>query len=430
MKETISKKMKVAGVLLIAIVMVLSTVAVTAESDAMDKLENDGNYVNNIVSQNMDSGDSLFLQLPHDPDESWTMVTSDLGAGYVVYENFWDIDDIIGNIHWWGLTLKYTTGGWLAGDPNKLVFDINFYADDPDDHTLPDELVASFTNVVPQVITGTGQYYVGFEMYYFNGVDLNPFVDLSEGWVSINSKSSGIGDDWLMWASAKTGDGYSHQDGAIPPGNAFDQAMNLTVGSYPPDTPATPDGPTEGVVGVEYTFSTSTTDPEEEQVSYWWDWGDGTPGEWGDPCDSGEIVYASHVWTEAGEYEIKVKAKDPNGKESAWSTPKIIYIADTAVLEVGNITGSLLKVSAVIKNIGGVDATMIDWSITLDGGLIILGKETIGNILSIPAGDEVTISSSLIFGFGKTVITATAECDNGLSGTNTRNASVFLFFIF
>ena len=429
MKKTTNKKfLKEAIVLLIATVMILSTVAVTA--DTMDKLENADSIVNLTSIQNINSGNSLFLQLPHDPDESWTMVTSDLGAGYVVYENFWDIDDIIGNIHWWGLTLKYTTGGWLAGDPNKLVFDIKFYADDPDDHTLPDELVASFTDIVPQVITGTGQYYVGFEMYYFSGADLNPFVNLSEGWVSINSKSGGEGQDWLMWASAKTGDGYSHQDGANPPGNVFDQAMNLTVGSYPPDTPATPDGPIEGVVGVEYMFSTSTTDPEGEQLSYFWDWGDGTPGEWGDPCDSGVTVYASHIWTEEGDYNITVKAKDLRGKESEWSTPKIIYIADTAVLEVGNITGSLLKVSAVIKNIGGVDATMIDWSITLDDGLIILGKETIGNILSIPAGDEVTISSSLIFGFGKTVITATAECDNGLSGTNTRNASVFLFFIF
>lgn len=427
MKETISKKMKEAGVLLIAAVMILSTVVVSAESDAMDKLENDGNYVNTTISQNMDSSDSLFLQLPHDPDESWTMVTSDSGAGYIVYENFWDITELIGNIYWWGLCLKYV-GGWQAGNPDNLVFDIKFYADDPDDHNLPNELVATFTNIVPPVIS-TGQYYAGFEMYYFDGAVIEPFVDLSEGWVSINSKSSGAGKDWLMWASAKTGDGFSYQGGATPPGNAFDQAMKLTAGSYPPDPPATPNGPTDGIVGVEYMFSTSTTDPEEGQVSYWWDWDDGTPGEWSVPYDSGATVYASHIWTEAGEYEIRVKARDLHGKESTWSSPpKTIHIVDTAVLEISNITGNLFRVSAVIRNIGGVDATRIDWSITFDGGFIPRGEAS-DSILSIPAGAEVTISSDLIFGFGKTVITATAECTEGSSDTKTRDAFVFLFFI-
>jgi len=405
MKETISKKMKEAGILLIATVMVLSTVAVSA--DTMDKLENDCNYINSSSSQNMDNGDSLFLQLPHDPDESWSMATTDTGSGYIMYENFWDITEPIGDIHWWGLALKYTPGGWRAGNPNNLVFDIKFYADDPDDHTLPDELVATFTNIVPPVITGTGQYYNGFEMYYFDGVELEPFVNLSEGWVSIYSKSGGMGEDWLLWASAKTGDGFSYQDGNSPPGRSFDQAMNLTgVGNLPPEKPQRPSGPTEGVVGVEYTFCTSTTDPEGENVYYLWDWGDNTPIDWLGPFNSGATACASHIWTEADEYEITVKARDPHEKESEW------------------------KVSTVIRNTGGVDATKVNWSITFVGGFMLLGEETTGNILILPAGDEKTVSSSLILGFGKTVITAAATCDEGASDTNTRDAFVLLFFIF
>jgi len=326
--------------------------------------------------------------------------------------------------------LKYS-GGWIAGNPDNLVFDIKFYADDPNDPYLPpNELVATFTNIVPPVITGTGQYYAGFEMYYFDGVELDTLVNLSEGWVSIYSKSGGQGQDWLLWVSAKTGDGFSYQEGGTNP-RYYDQAMDLTgVTSKPPEKPETPDGPTEGIVGVEYMFSTSTTDPEGEQVSYWWDWDDGTPGEWTDPYDSGATVYASHIWTEVGDYDITVKAKDPHDEESEWSDPKTINIVDPAILEIGNITGKLFKVSTVIRNIGGVDATMISWSITLDGGVILLGKETTGNILSLSAGDETKISSGLIFGFGKTVITVTAECAEGSSDTNTRDAFVFLFFIF
>ena len=72
---------------------------------------------------------------------------------------------------------------------------------------------------------------------------------------------------------------------------------------------------------------------------------------------------------------------------------------------------------------------MVNWSFSLDGGNILLGKETTGFILSLPAGDEKEISSRLILGFGKTVITATAECAEGSSDTKTRDAFVFLPFI-
>jgi len=83
MKEIIKKNsLKWAGVLLIAALMVSSTVAVSANTT--DKLENDNNYVNPSSSQNMDSGDSLFLQLPHDPNDQWSMATTDTGAGYTL----------------------------------------------------------------------------------------------------------------------------------------------------------------------------------------------------------------------------------------------------------------------------------------------------------------------------------------------------------
>jgi len=199
--------------------------------------------------------------------------------------------------------------------------------------------------------------------------------------------------------------------------------------SLPPYAPSTPSGPTEGVVDVEYTFCTSTTDPEGEQVYYMWDWGDGTPSEWTYPYDSGATACASHAWTEIGHYNITVKAKDVRDEESECSDPLTIHIVNTAILEIGNITGNLFKVSAAIRNIGGVDATNVSWSVTLDGGIILLGKETSGNILSLSAGGEKTISSDSIFGFGNTIITVTAECDEGSSDTKTRDAFVLLFFI-
>ena len=88
-----------------------------------------------------------------------------------------------------------------------------------------------------------------------------------------------------------------------------------------PEKPSTPDGPTEGKVGTEYAYTASTTDPQGDDVHYWFEWGDGTNSGWVGPYPSGETGSASYAWTEKGDYSIKVKAKDPEGHESIWSDP-------------------------------------------------------------------------------------------------------------
>ena len=62
-------------------------------------------------------------------------------------------------------------------------------------------------------------------------------------------------------------------------------------------------------------------DPNEDNVYYWWDWGDGTNSGWLGSYPSGQQVSASHTWTTEGTYPIKVKAKDTDEKESDWSEP-------------------------------------------------------------------------------------------------------------
>jgi len=94
------------------------------------------------------------------------------------------------------------------------------------------------------------------------------------------------------------------------------------------------------------------------------------------------------------------------------------------VIEIGNITGGLFKVTAVIKNTGGAAATNVQWSIKLTGGLIFLGKESTGTIPTIAAGATADISSKLILGFGKTVMTVTAD-----TATKSQNATVLFVFI-
>ena len=194
-------------------------------------------------------------------------------------------------------------------------------------------------------------------------------------------------------------------------------------GNQPPVTPGAPTGPTSGTAGVSYSFTATTTDPEADPISYLFTWDDGTDSGWLPAIPSGATATASHTWTTAGSYDITVKAKDATG-ESGVSPAHTIVISAAPAIEIGAITGGLFKVKAVIENNGAVAATNVSWGIDLAGGLILLGKASSGTIPTIAAGGTATITSKMIIGFGKTVITVTAD-----TATKSQNATVLLVFI-
>jgi hypothetical protein len=93
------------------------------------------------------------------------------------------------------------------------------------------------------------------------------------------------------------------------------------AGNNPPFKPNRPSGPTTGRIQFSYSYRSQTSDPDLDKVYYLFDWDDGTRSGWLGPYDSGQPVYASHVWSSPGTYQIKVKAKDTIGLESSWSDP-------------------------------------------------------------------------------------------------------------
>jgi len=78
------------------------------------------------------------------------------------------------------------------------------------------------------------------------------------------------------------------------------------------------DGPTSGSAGSIYKYEFLTTDPDDDDLLYYVDWGDGTYEEWIGPYDSGEQVVLNHGWSEEGTYTIKAKVKDVYDAESDW----------------------------------------------------------------------------------------------------------------
>lgn len=97
----------------------------------------------------------------------------------------------------------------------------------------------------------------------------------------------------------------------------------------PPNKPETPQGPTIALVGTSYSYRTSTTDPNGDNLYYQFDWDDGTMSDWTGLYASGQTVSMSHTWATKGSYQVKVRAKDGADAESVWSDPLSIILPKT-----------------------------------------------------------------------------------------------------
>jgi len=93
-----------------------------------------------------------------------------------------------------------------------------------------------------------------------------------------------------------------------------------------PNIPDVPSGPSSGFTNTSYAYLTLTNDPDDDEVYYLFDWGDGTTTTWLGLYRSGNTCISSHFWNNLGTYDIKVKAKDNHDNESSWSTALTIEI--------------------------------------------------------------------------------------------------------
>ncbi len=225
-----------------------------------------------------------------------------------------------------------------------------------------------------------------------------------------------------------------HQSYSDPPsGNPFwayysDEAIAVTFGGMQNNPPSTPtiDGPTQGTAGNTYTFTFSSTDPEGDDIYYCVNWSDDTGEICIGPFASGEEVTATHTWSLPGTYLVKVKARDIYNAESDPGTLEVI-IGEASSMQLSVAGG--FGITATIKNNGTINITNIDWSITLDGTLVFIGKSTIGTIPTILMGDQESVKSKLIMGFGKTNIDVQATCDENITAEITASGFVIGPFV-
>jgi hypothetical protein len=86
-----------------------------------------------------------------------------------------------------------------------------------------------------------------------------------------------------------------------------------------PNAP-TINGPASGTIGKSYNYTFVAIDPEQNDVSYEIDWGDGHVDSWFGPFPSNTVVAKSHTWTDSGSFLIKARAKDIYGAIGSWGS--------------------------------------------------------------------------------------------------------------
>jgi len=285
---------------------------------------------NDIKKYDEDYNNLMYIKIFEQPPNFEHLLTSDAyyADGIIVYENLWGIDDDIVKLTWWGCPLKMTSDGWINGTPEGMNFFIFFYGDSEEQSNAPpNELIKSFDFSAEDIeITYTGEYYKSsvsgrtYELIKFDCLLPSP-ISLSDGngWISIQSYND-IENDCFLWMASSGGDNFSYQvTTKYPTIYDWDVSICFYRLNEPPEEP-TITGDSSGKPGTEYEYSFVSTDPEEDEISYFIDWGDNSTTDWASTLPSGEYYNSSHIWSEEGNYTIKAKAKDIYGAESDWAT--------------------------------------------------------------------------------------------------------------
>jgi hypothetical protein len=99
--------------------------------------------------------------------------------------------------------------------------------------------------------------------------------------------------------------------------SAWSNEQNILINT-PPDKPSEPSGPGSIYAWTAYAYSSFASDPDGDEVEYGFDWGDENISRT-NLTGSGSNASAEHSWSGAGDFQIRVIAKDALGAASDWS---------------------------------------------------------------------------------------------------------------
>jgi hypothetical protein len=162
-------------------------------------------------------------------------------------------------------------------------------------------------------ISFTAKQNVGSTTLDLNGVGLTD----EEGYLSVNVSDGSV-------SVQTSGGGGPSGGGYIPP-------PPLPPPNNPPEIPIKPTGPIFVELGVEYEYSSSTVDADDDLIRYKFAWGDGEVSNWSDYLPSEQSISFSHSWDEVSTYQIRVIAQDEQGENSSWSMPLNVTVSQAGL---------------------------------------------------------------------------------------------------
>ena len=97
-----------------------------------------------------------------------------------------------------------------------------------------------------------------------------------------------------------------------------------------PNQPTRPVGNATGYRNMSYPYYVVASDPNLDDVSYEFSWGDDTPNTIIGPFPQGSNQSAPHSWSSLGSKLVQVRAKDSYDASSAWSQTLSVNIVNRA----------------------------------------------------------------------------------------------------
>jgi hypothetical protein len=254
------------------------------------------------------------------------------------------------------MSLDVDASSWASDYTNTRPFFIHDYGchcgdfDDGDDGIIETMLFHSDVELAFGCVYNTGYGWGQFESTNSSSAFQakafwDYFLDMENNSGAFSNWQFGVGHAWSKDQMAPMIDwdySYGTWRGVIECCLLFGdpaQMFKSPTPSQPPTQPIKPVGQTLGIWNVEYSYTSSATEPDGEQLFYLFDWGDGTTSGWLGPYSSGATGTGSHSWTALGTYNVKARARDIWGAGSKWSDPLAVTITDNNLPTIPEITG-------------------------------------------------------------------------------------------
>lgn len=248
---------------------------------------------------------------------------------------YFENNTTVTNVHW--------IGNYMHLEDGDFDMEIIFYYDRGDGYA-PGEVYAGpffYLNAeVNETLIEPGWWYFD---YFVSLTEPIVFPGRQKFWMSIQS----IGYVYPQWGWAYHESpillymavwkseyfGYTDwTDSSIIFGSPINMCFQLiSESNNPPDVPEI-NGPSNGKPETLYDFTFNATDPDEDSIMYFVDWGDDNT-EWTEYSDSGEEITLKHSWEEEGAYIIKAKAKDIHDAESEWASLTVTIPRSKAIID-------------------------------------------------------------------------------------------------